>query len=293
MPPAEPPRRGKLPSVHEETAPGAIHEPGARPATDTVSTVPPPAPDRRPFPRPSVAGIRVPTLAKPPPLPRVESDERTVVGPIPVLAAPERQDSDGDRDSTHEAPTAADALAAQLAARNVELARIRAELEAERRKAAPAPSLVPPAEVEQYERKLERKAHKLPSDVSLKPLVLKLVAALTGLAAALTVTVQLANAWLEPRIKNVEAKQSAQAETLKPLPAAAASADKSADACRDWARAKDDYDRQVFAKLGVVIPQQPNAQPVTEIKTRAPVRKANSVTGAPVLEVLTPPPPLP
>jgi hypothetical protein len=229
----------------------------------------------------------------PPPLPAYDSPEHTLVGPSPVLAAQETQDDGGDRKSVHEATPSPDTLAGMLAARNAELSRMRAELEAERRKPAPAPSLVPPAEIDRYELQLERKARKLPSDGALKDLLLKLGAALTGLIVALTASAQLANQYIDWKLKNVEAKQAAQADTIKPLPAAAASADKSADACRDWAKATDDYHRQVFAKLGVIIPQQPNATPVTEIKTRAPAHKANSVTGAPVLEVLTPPPPLP
>jgi hypothetical protein len=231
-------------------------------------------------------------------------ESHTEIGPSPVLDLPEPEANEGDRPSTVGLLNANDTLAARVAEKNAELAKIRvahdaeiakmrAELDAERRKQAPIPSLVPPAQVEQYERKLEKKSHKPINDGALKALLLKLGAALTGLVVVLTTSAQLLNQYVEWKLKNVEAKQSAQAETLKPLPAAAASADKSADACRDWAKATDDYNRQVFAKLGVIIPQQPNAMPVTEIKTRAPVRKGNSVTGAPVLEIITAPPKLP
>jgi hypothetical protein len=258
------------------------------PPNDAAPTARPPAPDPRPppleyaRPRPMV---RAPG-PKPPPLPFAGPEEHTLIGLSPVLSA---QKSRGD--AGYRKP---ETLAELLAAKDAELANARAELEAERRKPAPSPSLVPPADVERYERKLERRAHKLPGDGSLKPLVLKLVATLTGLAAALTVTVQLANAWLEPRIKNVEAKQSAQAETLKPLPAAAASADKSADACRDWARAYDDYNRQVLAKAGIIIPERENAPPVKPIELdQTPLPRSGRITGAPLIRIKTKPPDLP
>lgn len=262
MPPPEPPRRGvpigRITEVNAAHGPHTPVPPGP-PASDTATTLRPPA-DPRPPPR-GFAGprqlVRQPPVAPPPlpaPLGRADAEnEQTLVGLGPH--------SEGSP-----APTV-------------------------------APSLVPPAEVERYERKLAQKAwrqaRRQPMSGEAKAQLLKLVAAVTGFIAAGTITLQLVNAWLEPRIKNVEAKVHAQEVVTKPLPAAAASADKSADACRDWARAYAEYDRQIFAKLGVVIPLPEGAQPSKPIDTQARVRKANEVTGAPILEVKTAPPPLP
>lgn len=192
MPPAEPPRRGKLPSVTDLVVPGAVHELRDRPATDTVPTVPPPAPDRRPFPRASVAGIRVPSVAKPPPLPVVESFEKTIAGPLPVLTAHEPEDEDGDRKSTHEAIQSADTLADLLAAKNAELARVRAEFEAAKR--VPVSASIAPSE------KQLRKA-------AMHSAVLKVLVALAGALGAVTTYLAVHSATvLPPRVENTEAR---------------------------------------------------------------------------------------
>lgn len=97
----------------------------------------------------------------------------------------------------------------------------------------------------------------------------------------------------EHKVDNVAAAASAQKVVVDPLPSQVAQVERGADGCREWARLYADYDRQIFRKMGVIIPEPENAKPVEPIKTRAPMRKPNAVTGAPVLEVLTPPPPLP
>lgn len=156
------------------------------------------------------------------------------------------------------------------------------------------PSLVPPATVERYERALEQKARKLPGEPTIKGLLFKLLAALIALAAALTVTAQFVNVLLEPIVKKLEAKQDAQAVVIGPLPAAAASADKSADACRDWARAYDDYNRQVLAKAGIIVPERDNAPPVTPIELdQTPLPRSGKLTAAPMVRIKTKPPQLP
>ncbi len=297
MPPLEPPRRG-VPLGRVAAEPNvatAPHTP-VPPPNDTAPTGRPPAPDPRPPPK-AYAHPRTMVRAPgpmPPPLPAYDSPEHTLVGPSPVLAAQEAQGDAGDRKSVHEATQSPDTLAGMLAARNAELSRMRAELEAERRKPAPAPSLVPPAEVDRYELQLERKARKIPSDGTLKDLLLKLGAALTGLIVALTASAQLANQYIDWKLKNVEAKQKAQEVVVGPLPAAAASADKSADACRDWAAAYADYNRQVLEKAGIVTPQPENAPPVTPIELdQTPLPKSGKVTAAPLVRIKTRPPKLP
>lgn len=122
MPPAEPPRRGKLPSVREETAPGAIHEPSTRSTTNTVSTVPPPPPDRRPFPHSTLVGVRVPSV------------EKTVVGLSPVQQAPPpRPKLDSQEISTETLLAELAAKGQEARAAEAEAERLRAELAAAKR----------------------------------------------------------------------------------------------------------------------------------------------------------------
>ncbi len=97
----------------------------------------------------------------------------------------------------------------------------------------------------------------------------------------------------ESTVAKVEAKTNAQTSVTTDLSPRVLELERQNRALLDWAREHEDYDRQVFRRLGVSIPQQVNAPPVTPIETRAPRHKPNTVTGAPVLEVLSPPPMLP
>jgi len=120
------------------------------------------------------------------------------------------------------------------------------------------------------------------------------------LGTPLVLLMGAATAWLTAHTANVERKIDRVEETRKldkvvtdPLPEKVQTNERDATGCKAWAAAWEDYSRQVWAKQGISIPPHPNALPVTPIETRAPRHKANTVTGAPVLEVLTPPPPLP
>ncbi len=97
----------------------------------------------------------------------------------------------------------------------------------------------------------------------------------------------------EHAVDKVAAAASAQKVIVAPLPEKVQQNERATDGCKVWARATDDYYRQVFGKLGVRIPEQPNAMPITPIETRAPKHRPNAITSAPLLEVLTPPPALP
>jgi hypothetical protein len=265
--------------VTDTVAPGAVHAYRPPPLPDHRPTAPPPKPDLRPFPRSSVVGVKVPPRAAPPPVPAgvTDEDERTIVGLGPAVNGQPEPPTEVDEDSMVKAVKAADTLAAELARRNAQVAALQHELAAAQRLPAPpaTPSETPPSRAKWHS------------------LAFKLIAAVTGLVGALTVALEVYTSQVRTRVDNVEAKVAAQEVVTKPLPAAAASADLAADACRDWARLHSDYDRQIFRKLGVVIPEPENSKPVEPIKTRAPVRRGNAVTGAPVLEVLTPPPALP
>lgn len=200
-PGAQPPRpSAQLPIAVDEVPEGAFHplRPIAQ-STDTATTVRPPPPDRRPPPRSSMVGVKVPSLAQPPPLPATESAEQTLVGPLPAL---EPQDDDGDRKSTHEAIQSADSLAVELAARNAELAKARAEL-----KAAKRPDPVAVAEVDfdaaAYFRKWRDEALKL-----FIPIVAIAFAASLAVALLLKFTTDL-------KLDNTKAIQDTQQKTTQ------------------------------------------------------------------------------
>jgi hypothetical protein len=195
MSPPEHPRRGGLPGrITELNAAHGPHTP-VPPASDTASTVPPPA-DRRPPPlelrAPRTTLVRQPPVA-PPPLPAAsETDEHTLVGIGPGSDVP--QVEDGDRPSTVQALTSAETLTAQLAERNAELAALRKTID------------------ERVD--WERLAYSLVKRAGYKLLV--------GVALLLGATA----AWIEARagktdeqIANVAAKTSTQKTVTDPLPA--------------------------------------------------------------------------
>jgi hypothetical protein len=175
-----------------------------------------------------------------------------------------------------------DTLLAELASKAEETRAAKAEAEALRQELASkrlpsgADSLAPGAE----RKALVKLAYKLGT-----PLVLLMGAATAWLGAH--------TAKVEERVDRVEETRKLDKVTTDPLPEKVQTNERAAVDCREWARATDDYHRQVFGKLGVIIPNQPNALPVTAIETRAPKHRPNAITGAPVLEVLTPPPALP
>ncbi len=195
MPPLDPPpRRGaplaRITELNQATAP---HTP-IPPPGDVAPTARPPAPDPRPPPK-AYAHPRTMVRAPgpmPPPLPTYDSPEHTLVGPSPVLAVQEAQDDAGDRKSVHEAIQSADSLAGELAARNAELARVRAELEAAKR--VPVSASIAPSE------KQLRKA-------AMHSAVLKVLVALAGALGAVTTYLAVHSATvLPPRVENTEAR---------------------------------------------------------------------------------------
>lgn len=270
MPP-EPPRRGvPIGRITELVTATAPHTP-VPPPNDATPTARPPADPRPPpaqYARPRTM-VRAPSVGGPPPLPATDTDEHTLAGIAPPSAPPDEPDRDSGL-------IAADGTFRLYQAEHARAEALAAELVAAKREATP-----------------EERPSSPPTGAQWRSLLYKLVAAVLALVAAATVGIEAYTQYVKLKVDVLSAKVTAQEVVTKPLPGAAASADKSADACREWARATDDYHRQIFSKLGVIIPPQPNAMPVTEIKTRAAVRKPNAVTGAPVLEVLTLPPALP
>src|SRR6478736_92872 len=131
-----------------------------------------------------------------------------------------------------------------------------------------------------------------PSRGQWKSAVFKFLAAVTAFLGAVTVLAELYAGQIRQKQDNTEAKVQAQETVTKPLPEAVDAAALGATKCRAWARDYDDYNRQIWARFGVAIPKQPNALPSTTVEFSAPRAKAR-VTGGIILEVKTPPPPLP
>ena len=268
MPP-EKPHRGPIREQNVATSP---HTP-IPPASDTVSTAPPPAPDRRDPPRQY-------QVARP-----VPREDTLVSSPPPVPMRPKLDSVE----ISHQT------LLHDWAARGEE---IRAEEAARRAAQAEAD------ELRRQLRDLDRSNHLPHVEVaprgSLPPKRTDWAKGFFGLMGALTLFLGGLGTYLgaraatrEQHVDVVEQKQAAQQVVVDPLPAKVVSVERGESSCKAWARATDDYNRQVWGKLGVVIPPQPNSPPVTPIKSHAIVRRANALTGAPLLEIETPPPPLP
>lgn len=205
---------------------------------------------------------------EPPPAPMPMRPPRQYEGPRQALARPPAE-SESIRDS-REIPI--ETLLSEMAAKSEQARAAKADADALREELA---------EARGSERKaLVRLAYKLGT-----PLVLLMGAATAWLGAH--------TAKVEEKVDRVEASRTLDKVATDPLPEKVQTNERDAVSCRVWAAAWDDYNRQVWGKLGVSIPQQPNALPYKAIETRAPRHKPNAVTGAPTLEVLTPPPALP
>ncbi len=208
------------------------------------------------------------------------------MGPPKHLAgprAPLKGQADPPRAKLDSREITTDSLLTELAARAAAEREARAEadalrqaLDAARRAPPTADSLAPGAE----RKALIRLAYKLGT-----PLVLLMGAATAWLGAH--------TAKVEEKVDRVEETRKLDKVATDPLPEKVQTNERATVDCREWAAAWEDYSRQVWAREGIVIPQHPNAKPVTPIETRAPRHKPNAVNGAPTLEVLTLPPPLP
>ncbi len=202
----------------------------------------------------------------PPPAPMPMAPPKGYEGP----RKPPRQPATESIHDSREIPI--ETLLSELAAKGDEVRAAKAEAEALREALADARG--------RDRKALVRLAYKLGT-----PLVLLMGAATAWLGAH--------TAKVEEKVDRVEQNRTLDKVVTDPLPEKVKTNERATGDCREWAVAVDDYYRQVFAASGIIIPQQPNAKPVTPIATRAPLHKAHAVTGAPVLEVLTPPPPLP
>lgn len=268
----EPPRR--KPSspiiVEDRVLPGAVHElREIEPASERVTARPP----------------AIPHDHKPPPLPVARPAQRipTAIGmPVPQNAPPPMR----PKLDSHE--VAAETLLEELAETSKEKRAAQAEAEDLRRqlreldhsnhlpRVEAAPVTTPP-----------------PKRTDWAKAVFGLLGALTLFLGGLGTYLGARAATKEQHVDVVEQKQAAQQVVVDPLPAKVVNVERGETSCKEWARAWDDYNRQVLGKLGVIIPPQPNAPPTKPIEAHTIVRRPNAVTGGPVLEVTTLPPPLP
>lgn len=267
MPP-NPPRRGPPGGLLEVNAAQAPHTP-----------VPPPL-DNAPTARP-------PAMPMPPP--RHLAKPRVVV---PPLAAPRSPgfDEDAAEHTTlglgpSSAPPAQQQLSGELAVTARELAAERAQREQLERKLA------------DFEERLERRtaeSERAPTPIQWKSLAFKLVAGLVAFVAAATVALEAYTLTLRQRVDTVQAKQTTQEAVNAPLPSKVSELELGKVAWRDYAKAKEAYDRAVFAKAGIVLPAPEGAAQAPALEfDQVPMRKPGVVTGGPLVRVKTLPPPLP
>ena len=279
-PPKPPPRQSssRLPAVEERYAAGAIHSPHAE-----APTSPPPAPDRREppiayrAPRTPSGAVVVPRLQVEQAPDLDESWEPTLhgVGPSSVSPMPPA------REKLDSVETSAGRLLDELMAERKESAELRQQL-----RALDAGYHQPRVEV---------------APISHPPKKAEWAKLLFGLGGALTLFLGAAGTYLgaraatkEQAVENVAAAASAQKIVVDPLPGQIKEVARDTGDCRSWARAWDDYNRQVLGKMGVIIPEQPNAPPVKSLEFDAvPMRRNGIVTSGPLLRVRTPPPQLP
>ena len=260
-----PPRPGHRPPVIEENVASGPHTPPP-PDASGDTTAPPPAPDRRPPPkqyarRGSVSGVLGP----------VDEIDEVDITPEPIRRKLDSMD------------VAVDHVLEQLMEERRSGEELRRQLR-EMQAAHHVPNIEQP--------------HQLPS--SAPPKYTDWAKAVFALMGAVTLTLGSVGTYLGARaasqdgkVDHVAAVSSAQKIIVAPLPQQVAEAVRGTAECRRWAREDADYNRQVFRAAGIYIPEPENAPPATPIKTVARLRKPNAVTGAPILEVLTPQPDLP
>lgn len=273
MPPL-PPRRDPPGGLLEHNVSRAPHTPV--PPRDTA---PPPVADPRPPPveyRARRAPVVAPPLSAPtaPSLRDLGPGERTIPGLAP---AREKMDT-GEQSSL--------SLLQALAQRGQEARDARTEADELRRLL------------------VANSVHRLPqveaARGSLPPKKSEWVKAVFGLLGALTLALGGLGTYLgaraasqESTVSRVEAKTDAQTTATTDLAPRVLELERQNRTLVEWAREYADYDRQIFARLGVTVPRPIGAPPSAPIDVTARVRRTNVVTSAPILEVNTQPPALP
>ena len=290
---ANPPRPGSRASLHDivdEVAVGAVHS--LHPTEAERPTKPPP----------------FPTMPKPPP--RGFEGPRKTLTALTALVVPSVRGSRPDAEPTDEhtligspAPQSLPPMRSKLDSvdlrTDVLLEQYR--LESEGRRAEASARLRAEGEALELRRALDAMRRAPPVILSAPAPDRKAWLHLAySIGGGVVLLIGAATAWLgahtakvESKADNTEEKRAADKVVTAPLPEKVQAVERQSTDCQTWARLYADYDRQVFAKLGVIIPERPNALPSEPIKTQARVRRANTVTSAPILEVLTLPPPLP
>jgi hypothetical protein len=229
----------------------------------------------RPGHRLSVTEINLATTERPP-APDRRPPPKELAAPRAPLPSIRDQTIAELAEQTRVAKAEADQAKAEADQAKAEADALRAAAAAAKQAAPVVDSLAPGAE----RKALLRLAYKLGT-----PLVLLMGAATAWLTA------HTAN--VERKIDRVEQNRTLDKVVTDPLPEKVSTNERATVDCREWAAATDDYYRQVFGKAGISIPLQPNAKPVTPIEARAPRRRPNTIGTGIVLEILTPPPPLP
>ena len=125
----------------------------------------------------------------------------------------------------------------------------------------------------------------------------RLVKALVGLLTAMTALGAPLGIWLTAKATAAETAQQRQGKAAQDATTTASSAkaesstvSKEIDELRQRERARRAYDREVFRRMGVIIPKVEGDPDPPQLDVEVPLRNPGTVTPGPVLVVKTPPP---
>ncbi len=125
----------------------------------------------------------------------------------------------------------------------------------------------------------------------------RLVKAMVALLGAVTALGTPLGIWLTAKATANESAQQRQGKaaqdattTASSAKAESSTASKELEELRLWKRSKRAYDREVFRRMGVIIPKVEGDPDPPQLDVEVPLRKPGTVTPGPVLIVKTPPP---
>lgn len=305
MTPPDPPRRPRAPSSPElpRTITGAEqpeqravrHHPGLegnpqelpkRSATLTGLPAPPPLPgELSPTLKAPANPLRRDTIRRPTPPSTAILARRTPVPPSDDPPAP-ADAATGPLSASLPPPSASPEEATRLAHRRV-IDSKDAELDRERRERQKL----------ELQLEIERERNKKSTPPPKPWIDERLVKALVGLLTALTALGAPLGIWLTAKATAAETAQQRQGKAAQDATTTASSAkaesstvSKEIDELRQRERARRAYDREVFRRMGVIIPKVEGDPDPPQLDVEVPLRKPGTVTPGPVLIVKTPPP---
>lgn len=153
------------------------------------------------------------------------------------------------------------------------------------------------ARLAQLQLEIERERTKQASAPAKKWLDERLIKALVALLTALAALGAPFGIWLTAKTTAAESAQARQSATTKEASTTASSAkaesstaSKELDELRKQLAAQRAYDREVWRRMGIIVPKRDGDPDPPQLDVEVPLRKPGTVTPGPVLVVKTPPP---